>query len=81
MRVYVVMGQYHTFNKEHDWWTDYEELLEVFVNEQDAKKFVAGHDRKRYEAADPDDPTDVDNGNFYDDFEIEPRKLRTAWNA
>jgi hypothetical protein len=77
VRVYAVIGQYHTYNDEHDWYTEYEELLEIFAREQDAKKFIAGHDKKRYEGA--TEPDEL--GNWYDDFAIEPRPLRTAWNG
>ena len=65
MRVYVTMGHLN-------WETD--NLLEVFVKEQDAKQYVSGYE--------PDDEGYIHIGDsIYHRLSISPRTLRTAWHA
>lgn len=76
MRVYAVVG-YWSFEDDEGRITGESHLFEVFVNERDAKKYVADQDGK----------TADDFGLGYSNitlqseiyFEIEHRQLRTGW--
>jgi len=61
MRVYVT--------KEMMRW-EYTEVKEVFVNELDAKKWVADEESK----------LEIEQREYMS-FDYEPRELRTAWNG